>query len=250
MMKSNNHSAPICRIPVTLEALFTRAGAVVAVAALALTCGLAMAGPSPKKSTSNKNEMSVEEITRNVEEAQGSVRDARMNLEMEMKDSLSGEVRKVKGIISLKSSDKVYVHYTKPTEQFLYVKGSLMQMYQPDQKTIYQQHNGKGKDASPVYLGVGRQLKRYVDISRVSIGKNNRDEVELLFVPAIENAGFDRMKVSIHKKDWWPFRMEVQTPSMTTQAQFSNFAFNQGLKDNLFDFKPPQGVQVVEGAIF
>jgi outer membrane lipoprotein-sorting protein len=207
-------------------------------------------GSRVNKASPSKNGLSVAEVTRNVQGAQESAKDACMKLEMEMKDALSGQVKKVKGTISLKSSDKVFVHYTQPEEQYLYAAGSLMQMYQPSQKTVYQQRIGKGRDASPVYLGVGRQLKKYVDISRVSIVKNNRDEVELLFIPAKENAGFDRMTVLIRKKDWWPCKMEVQTPAMATRARFSDFKFNQGLKDGLFDFKPPKGVQVVEGAIF
>ena len=212
--------------------------------------GIAAAAQAAKKTSSPKDGLTVAEVTQNVQEAQEGMKDVCMNLEMEMKDALSGQVRRVKGTISLKSANKVFVHYTKPEEQFLYAQGSLMQMYQPSQKTVYQQRVGKGRDASPVYLGVGRQLKKYVDISTVSIAKNNRDEVELLFIPAKENAGFDRMKVLIRKKDWWPCKMEVQTPAMNTQARFSDFKFNQGLKDGLFEFKPPKSAQVVEGAIF
>jgi len=72
----------------------------------------------------------------------------------------------------------------------------------------------------------------------------------LLFIPQDDNQGFDRMKVSIHKKDWWPYRMEVETPSMTTKAEFKDFVFNKGLADNLFKFIPPQDAKVVEGGAF
>jgi len=97
---------------------------------------------------------------------------------------------------------------------------------------------------------VGRALKKYINVSRVSIIKNSGDEVVLLFIPMDNNQGFDRMKVSIHKKDWWPYRMEVETPSMTTKAEFKDFVFNKGLADNLFKFTPPQDAKVVEGGAF
>ena len=210
---------------------------------LVFAAGARAEGDKPKDPT-------VEEISQKVEEAQSSVADVRMDLNMDMKDSLSGNTQNVKGVIQIKSPDKVYVHYTKPEEQFLYVGEGLMQMYQPSQKTVYQQHGGKGKDSGPMYLGVGKELKKYIQISRVSIIKNSADEVGLLFIPLVDDAGFDKMRVYIHKKDWWPYQMEVETPATVTKARFSNFAFNQGLKDGLFEFTPPKGAQVVEGAVF
>src|SRR5665213_631145 len=194
--------------------------------------------------------LTVSEVSAKVEDAQDSADDVQMKLEMTTKDSLSGQEQHQNGLIQIKSPDKVYVHYDKPNEQFLYVNGGSMQMYQPDQKTVYVQKSEKGKERSPFYLGVGRALKKYINVSRVSIIKNSGDEVELLFIPLDDNQGFDRMKVSIHKKDWWPYRMEVETPSMTTKADFKDFVFNKGLADNLFKFTPPQDAQVVEGGAF
>jgi outer membrane lipoprotein carrier protein len=196
-------------------------------------------------------ELSVDQVSKNVEEAQAGIQDVQMDLKMEMKDSLSGTQQKVEGKVKIKSPDMVYVHYTQPTEQFLYAGGDLVQMYQPAQKMVYQQHSGKGQNANaPIYLGVGKELKKYIGISRVSIIENSDNQVGLLFMPLVEDAGFDKMKVYIHKKDWWPYRMEVETPAMTTKADFSNISFNSGLKDSLFQFTPPKSAQVVEGAVF
>lgn len=195
-------------------------------------------------------DISVEEVSKKVEDAQASVKDIQMDLSMEMKDSLSGAQQKVKGMIKIKSPDLVYVHYTQPIDQFLYAAGNLVQMYQPSQKMVYQQHNGEGKNSEPVYLGVGKELKKYIGISRVSIFKNTDSEIGLLFLPIGDDAGFDKMRVYIHKKDWWPYQMEVETPSTTTKAVFSNFSFNQGIPESLFQFTPPKSAQVVEGAVF
>jgi outer membrane lipoprotein-sorting protein len=208
-------------------------------------------GFSPKlKADSDSPALSVQEVSQKVEDAQDSVDDVQMKLEMTMKDSLSGQEQHQNGLIQIKSPDKVYVRYDKPNEQFLYVNGGSMQMYQPDQKTVYVQKNVSGKDRSPFYLGVGRALKKYIKVSRVSIIKDSGDEVVLLFIPVDDNQGFDRMKVSIRKKNWWPYRMEVETPSVTTKADFKDFVFNKGLPDNLFKFTPPQDAQVVEGGAF
>lgn len=198
----------------------------------------------------NSKDLSVKEVSKKVEEAQAAAKDVQMDLSMEMKDSLSGSQQKVSGQIKIKSPDLVYVHYNKPMEQFLYVSGPLAQMYQPSEKMVYQQHNGKGAHAEPVYVGVGKELKKYIAISRVSIIKNSDSEIELLFIPVVDDAGFDKMRVYIHKKDWWPYQMEVETPSTTTKAVFSNFLFNKDLPESLFQFTPPKGAQIVEGAVF
>jgi outer membrane lipoprotein-sorting protein len=205
---------------------------------------------SKVKADSDVPLLTVPEVSEKVEDAQESVNDVQMKLEMTMKDSLSGQEMHQNGLIQIKSPDKVYVHYDKPNEQFLYMNGDSMQMYQPAQKTVYAQKNAKGKDNSPFYLGVGRALKKYINVSRVSIIENSGDGVVLLFIPLDDNQGFDRMKVWIRKKDWWPYRMEVETPSATTRAEFKDFVFNKGIADNLFKFTPPQDAQVVEGGAF
>ena len=206
--------------------------------------GAAIAGAS-------KKDLTVAEITQKVEEAQAAMKDVQMELSMEMKDTLSGAQQNSRGLVKMKSPDKIYVHYTKPSEQYLYIGAKLVQMYQPDQKTVYQQQKGKGKNAAPVYLGVGKELKKYVKISKVSLYKNSDNEVGLLFEPKDSmEAGFDKMKVLIHKKDWWPYQIEMETPSMNSKAKFSNFSFNKGIEADVFDFKPPKDAQVVDGAVF
>jgi len=215
----------------------------------ALTAFIALDAPS-WAGVDAKKDLTVDQVTQNVEAAQSSVKDVQMDLTMEMKDALSGQEQKSKGQIKIKTPDRVYVHYTQPTEQFLYIAGPLAQMYQPSQKMVYQQKSGKGANAGPVYVGVGKALKQYVGVSRVSIIKNTDSEIGLLFLPLKEDAGFDKMRVYILKKDWWPYQMEVETPSVTTRASFSNFSFNQGLADSLFQFKAPKDAEVVDGEIY
>ena len=193
--------------------------------------------------------LSVKEVLQKVEEAQAKVRDVQMDLDMEMTDSLSGQKQTFKGAVKTKSSGKIFVHYTKPEEQFLYISGNLAQMYQPGQKMVYRQKNPAGKNA-PLYLGVSRELKRYAALSRVSIARNSDSEALLLFTPKSEDAGFDKMKVMIRKKDWWPCQVEVETAAGRTKARFSRLVFNQGVEEKWFKFKPPPDAQVVEGVIF
>jgi outer membrane lipoprotein-sorting protein len=199
----------------------------------------------------DKKPLTVKDVSDLVEAAQLAALDAQMDLRMEMKDSLSGQTQNYEGKVFTKSPGKVYVHYTKPEEQFLYVGDQGSQMYQPSEKMVYVQKAAKGKDAKPVYLGVGQELKRYIDISKVKIASENGDEVVLDFTPLDKDqSGFDRMKVTIRKKDWWPTQVEISTPAMVNKARFNQIVINKGLKDDIFDFTPPKGTQVVEGDIF
>lgn len=194
-----------------------------------------------------KGPLSVNEITQKIQDAQDSATSVEMRIETNMKDTLSGQEKHFRGTVQLKSPDKVFVHYEKPDEQFLYIVGNAMRMFVPVQNTVYTQDAGKGQ---PFYLGVGRALKKYVKVSRVSITKDNGDEVVLLFIPNDDKQGFDRMKVSIHKKDWWPYQMEMETPSVLAKAEFKDLKFNQDMPDSLFKFTPPKDAEVVEGSAF
>lgn len=198
-----------------------------------------------------KKTLTVQDVSDMVEAAQLAALDAQMDLRMEMKDALSGQTQNYEGKVFTKSPGKVYVHYTKPEEQFLYVGDQGSQMYQPSEKMVYVQKAAKGKNAKPVYLGVGQQLKKYIDISKVKISSENGDEVVLDFTPLDKDqSGFDHMKVTIRKNDWWPTQMEITTPAMVNKVRFTQLALNKGLKDEIFDFKPPKDAQVVEGDIF
>ncbi len=195
-----------------------------------------------------KVKLTVEMISQKVAEAQSKIQDVQMDLKMRMQDTLSGKTQEVEGSVEMKSPNLVYAHYKKPGEQFLYIDGSRIQMYQPGQNMVYQQDAGGG--AGPVYLGVGQELKRYMDISRVSIEQDSADEVVLKFIPKSADAAFNEMKVTIRKKDWWPYRMKVETDALITESEFSNFRFNQGIDSKVFQFVKPKGADVVQGAIF
>jgi outer membrane lipoprotein-sorting protein len=194
--------------------------------------------------------LTVDQIAQKVEDAQAGAQDVQMDLKMRMQDVLSGQTQEIQGVVKLKNPDLVFAHYLKPNEQFLYINGDLAQMYQPSQNTVYRQRSAAGAGAGPIYLGVGQELKRYIAICKVSIVQDSGDQVVLLFIPKASDASFDKMKVTIGKKDWWPTRMEVETPSLITRSEFSNFRFNQGVDSKVFQFTSPKGADVVEGAIF
>ena len=189
----------------------------------------------------------VRDVLKKVEEAQTSVKDVQMDLKMTVQDLVSGQKQTFKGKVTIKQPDRVITHYTSPTEQFLYINGRSLMMYQPEQNMVYKKDAEKGR---PPYLGVGQELKKYAKTSRVSIAKETSDRVVLLFVPNEGESQFNRMKVTVRKSDWWPETVEIQTSAMANKAQFLNPVFNQGLPDSQFKFTPPPGASVVEGEIF
>lgn len=246
-MKKSIRSGSRCQVPGASKTFF-----LAWMTLMVISAGACAETPVKKDAAKDaKKSLSVADVSKKVEEAQGKAEDVQMELQMEMKDSLSGQQQKMKGKVQMKSPDKIFVRYTEPTEQLLYIGKHLVQMYQPSEKTVYQQRPEKGASSEPIYLGVGKQLKKYIDISKVTIFKDSGDEVGLLFIPKDKmSAGFDKMKVSIKKKDWWPFQMEMETPSMNTKVRFSNYSFNKGLKDEVFQFTPPKDAQVVDGTVF
>ncbi len=192
--------------------------------------------------------LSVKEISRRVDAAQAAMKDVRMELKMEMKDALSGVKQNVRGVVVMKNPGKVFVHYTHPIEQFLYIRDEVIQMYQPTQNMVYKQKAGKGGE--PVYLGVGHELNQYMAISRVSVVQETSEEVTLLLVPKVSDALFERMRVVVNKRTWWPVQVRMQSPSVETKATFQKFRFDEGVPDSTFEFSPPDDAQTVEGAVF
>ncbi|GEM_PF-2062731 len=186
---------------------------------------------------------SVKEVLDKIERVQTDVKNVQMDLRMEVKDHVSGQKQSTRGKVVMKNPGKAFVHYLKPTEQFLYIDGKDMQMYLPDQGTVYKQEADRSQ---PTYIGVGKQLKRYSATSQVSIIKDSDKEVVLLFIPENADATFERMKVTIQKKLWWPSRVEIETASMKTVAEFLKPVFDQVIDDSVFKFEVPPGANVVE----
>jgi len=89
--------------------------------------------------------LSVNDVTQKVQDAQDAAEDIQMRIENNMKDTLSGQEKHFHGTVQIKSSDKVFIHYEKPDEQFLYINGKSTRMYVPDQNTVYHQDAGRGQ---------------------------------------------------------------------------------------------------------
>src|SRR5450631_4323351 len=64
---------------------------------------------TPVKKESTKKELTVADVTQKVEEVQAVFQDAQMDLQMEMKDTVSGTQQNSKGAVKMKSPDKIFV---------------------------------------------------------------------------------------------------------------------------------------------
>lgn len=202
-----------------------------------------------KKKEGGEAPLTVQEVSRRMEEAQASVKDVQFLLKGEYVDTLSGEKDRLEARVAIRHPDRAFAHYTRPFEQFLYLDAKSVRIYHPEQKTVYVQEESGGSKGR-LEIGVGREIARYMNKSRVSIIKDSKDSLVLLFIPKSDELGFESLKLTVDKTLWWPVSMEMETPSLAYRASFSDYRFNQNLPDTTFEFTPPEDAQVVEGAVF
>ncbi|RLI80472.1 hypothetical protein DRP05_00435 [Archaeoglobales archaeon] len=78
------------------------------------------------------------------------------------------------------------------------------------------------------------------------LGEEKLNNKDCYILEAESKDGGVKMKIWVDKEFWYPIRTEVTFESILTIVEYKNISFNTHLSDDLFEFKPPEGVKVVE----
>ena len=155
-----------------------------------------------------------------------------------------------KGSLYVKKPDKLRMEIKEPEEQLIIANGQILWIYLPDNKQVVKEKldvSNKSKTALTILTGMAR-LDRDFEISREQGSEKSRGYT-LGLIPKDTKSMIKRMKLDVDKNDFSFQKVTVEDSfGNWTSYELKNVKINSGISDSKFDFKPLDGVEVVESA--
>ncbi len=159
---------------------------------------------------------------------------------MDISDSAEGRVW-------VKRPGKMRWQYSKPEQQIVITNGRRLWIYRPLDKQVMvgkaPDMFGRGKGAA--FLSDMSQLRKNFKITLVP--SQNPDYWRINLVPSDPGAEISRIVVSVSRKNYCIGQIVTYNAyGDETRIVMNNYDFKAALPDSLFEFEPPENVEVVE----
>ncbi len=157
-----------------------------------------------------------------------------------------------KGKVFIKKG-KMLWDYVEPGKQMIYVNGDGFDFYVPDHKQVIRSKIGGQSDAHlPLKLlsGLGR-LDQDFDVSFAIEPPKPGEAVHLKLIPK-KHIGINQIVITLIPSEQIKGLVIDQVVLYEGNGNISTSIFekvqiNQGLKDDLFEFKIPEGIEIIQG---
>ncbi|TVZ39200.1 outer membrane lipoprotein carrier protein [Alteromonadaceae bacterium 2753L.S.0a.02] len=159
-------------------------------------------------------------------------------------DKTNAPLQQTEGKVIVKNPGKFYWSVKPPFEQLVVTNGSKLWVYDPDmeQVTVYQKDQ---LDATPAQILSGDFTRISTDytVSKQALKKGEQSYV-MAPLKATPN-GFESLKFVFNSKNILSAMVLTDKLEQRTEVKFSKQTANKPVKDQQFDFVPPDGVDVI-----
>lgn len=172
------------------------------------------------------------------------------------RSSIKGFGEKVfEGKLFIKKPKMIRWDYSKPLKQNIYINGKTAILYIPDQKQAIKQDLSRHPDAEPA-LGLLTNIEKWRDTFVIksdealspgpSPAGGEGGQIRLILSPK-NMATVEKVSVEIDKESYLINKLTIfEKSGNKVSFNFSNIKTNNSLKDKLFDFMIPKGVEILE----
>ena len=205
------------------------------------------ASPTPEPAPSGAGEAArPEAVLRATSRAYEGLRTLRADFEQELENALLGRTTRSEGTIYQKQPDLFLMRFSDPSGDVILSDGDWFWMYFPsvDEKQVLRTaRGGRGLDLRTQFIGD--------PVTRFDITDHGPETVRgrparVLTLDPREPLGYERLKVWIDTADHLVRRFELtETSGNVRRFELRNLERNPRLPDDLFEFTPPPGAQVV-----
>jgi len=153
---------------------------------------------------------------------------------------------KFKGKLYIKKPDKLRMEIDEPEKQLIVTNGSVIWIYIPENnQAVKEKIDGKNKSklAITILAGMAKLDKEF------KISKDGENDKSFLvgLVPKDPSSMIKKMELEIEKNNYNIKKVIVEDSfGNWTSYELVNAKINKGIPDSRFNFKVPEGVEVVE----
>ncbi len=95
------------------------------------------------------------------------------------------------------------------------------------------------------YSGIIRDILNKYDVKLLGDGNVAGRECYVISLKPKKGEINETIKMWIDKKFWMPLKTEISMKGMNIVTEYKKLKINTGVSDDLFEFKPPEGVKVI-----
>lgn len=191
--------------------------------------------------------ITVKDITEALQENYKNINDYRAHFKQEAKIQGYPRPQKSEGEMFYKKPGKMRWNYDKPEKQEIVTDAITLWLYTPSlnqaMKTDFAL-TGKSKLASAFLSGMGNLEKDF----NITLDKTDeaKEEYRIKLLPKDASDTVSSLFLSLDSKSFNIKKSELKDIyGNVTIVTFSKLDTNTGLKDSLFDFIPPEGVEIM-----
>jgi outer membrane lipoprotein carrier protein len=188
-------------------------------------------------------------ILKKMEEAGSRFTTLQADFRQERIYALFDEKRESSGTILYKKPGAMIWKYNPPDNTTIYLKERRALIYIPDIKQVQKISLAQDRKTASLLIGFGNTAAEITRNFTVVSSPGEKGCYTLDLTPRTDELAsqFQRLRLVIDGERWLPVRSErLEQGGDRTIFTFSNFKMGLTLKDELFDFKIPEGVEVVE----
>ncbi len=185
-----------------------------------------------------------EEVMGRLQSTYSSIQD--FTVSFTQRSSIKGFGEKVfEGKLYIKKPKMIRWDYFKPAKQNIFINGKTAILYIPDQKQAIKQNLSNHPDAEPA-LGLLSNIETWQNIFIIKGEDPTGDGFRINLTPK-NMLTVEKVLVEIDKETFLINKLTIfEKAGNKVSFNFSNINTNNGLKDKLFDFKIPKGIEVLE----
>jgi outer membrane lipoprotein carrier protein len=201
---------------------------------------LALATAAPPVAAADSGEA----LARRVDARQARVRDLTARFVQSYRSGVLGREVVERGTVSIKKPGLMRWEYRQPEKKLFVSDGAKFFFYVPaDKQVIVKEQDGGNQGAAAILLGGGRILEHFQAFAEEPLPGRER----LRLLPRKADPDVQRVYLEVDAESR-VLAIEVwDAQGGHSRFQFDGVKENVGLKDDVFRFQPPSGVEVVTG---
>lgn len=147
------------------------------------------------------------------------------------------------GVMKVARPGKFYWETLNPAKQLIVTTGKSVWIYDPDLEQAVKQNLDEQVANTPALLlsGNAQEIMQAYDVSQPDAQKTYYS-----LKPKNTEGAFERLLISFGKNNAPTLMVLEDSMGQTTTIQFSNVKVNGQLNQNVFNFTPPKGTDVIE----
>jgi len=186
-----------------------------------------------------------ESLVKRIEERQASTTDLVARFVQSYRSGLLGRELVERGVVSIKRPGRMRWEYQDPEEKLFISDGETFYFYVPeDKQVIVQEQDEQRSLAARLLFGQGGLLEEFEALLEEPFEEG---VLRVRLTPRREDAELERAFIDVEPSGLVRSILLEDVQGNRTQFRFEELKENTGLKDELFRFEVPSGVEVIRG---